>query len=126
MKRLFARTSEHTVIASLTAVCAYTLLSCFVVAHRSFFSGQSYLGARGDPTMFMWFLSWWPYAISNHLNPFTTHVLWAPGGINLSWTTCIPSLALLLWPITTLWGPVASFNIVTLAGLALGDSAFIT
>jgi hypothetical protein len=83
-------TNTHTVLASLAALCIYAVLSCFVFAHRSSFSGQSYLGAHGDPTVFMWFLSWWPYAISNHLNPFTANVLWAPGGINLSWSTCIP------------------------------------
>jgi hypothetical protein len=123
MKRFFAGISEHTVLASLTALCVYTILSCLVFAHRSSFFGRSYLGIHGDPTVFMWFLSWWPYAITNHLNPFTTHVLWAPGGINLSWSTCIPSLALLLWPMTTLWGPVVSFTIVTLAGPALGTFA---
>src|SRR5713101_171704 len=123
MKRFFASISEHTVLVSLTALCVYTILSCLFFAHRSSFSGRSYLGVHGDPAVFMWFLSWWPYAISNHLNPFTTRVLWAPAGINLSWTICIPSLALLLWPITTLWGPVVSFTIATLAGLALGAFA---
>ena len=123
MKRFFASISEHTVLVSLAALCVYTILSCLFFAHCSSFSGRSYLGVHGDPAVFMWFISWWPYAISNHLNPFTTRVLWAPGGINLSWTICIPSLALLLWPITTLWGPVVSFTIATLAGLALGAFA---
>jgi hypothetical protein len=60
MKRFFAGISEHTVLASLTALCVYTILSCLVFAHRSSFSGRSYLGVHGDPTVFMWFLSWWP------------------------------------------------------------------
>ena len=43
-------------------------------------------------------------------NPFVTHVLWAPHGSNLAWTTSIPGLALLLAPVTLAAGAVAAYN----------------
>lgn len=67
----------------------------------------------------MWCLAWWPYALTHGLNPFVTHLVWAPTGVNLTWATSVPSLAMLAWPITALWGPVTAFNVLTLAAPAL-------
>ena len=82
---------------------------------------HSYIGQPGapDPGAHIWFLTWWPYAISHHLNPFITRLVWAPSGYNLTWATSIPFPALLAAPITHVWGPVASFNALTLLAPAL-------
>jgi hypothetical protein len=32
----------------------------------------------------MWALSWWPHAISHGINPFVTHYLWSPTGVNVA------------------------------------------
>ncbi|MGH7815037.1 MAG: hypothetical protein ACREQI_13685 [Candidatus Binataceae bacterium] len=37
-----------------------------------------------DPSLFMWNLVWWPYALIHRLNPFYTRFIWAPIGINLT------------------------------------------
>src|SRR5271163_5186187 len=77
---------------------------------------QSYLalGTVADPTILMWCIAWWPHAIANCLNPFITHVVWPPTGYNLVWTTSIPGPSLLTSPITRLFGPVVSHNILCL------------
>ena len=72
-----------------------------------------------DPSVHMWFLVWWPYAIVHHLNPFITKVVWAPSGYNLMWATSIPFPALIAAPITRLWGPVIAYNSLCLLAPAV-------
>ncbi len=67
----------------------------------------------------MWFLVWWPYAIAHRLNPFVTHAIYAPGGLNLGWSTTIPLASLIMAPITTTFGPVVAYNILSIANPAL-------
>jgi len=68
------------------------------------------VGTGSDPQLFVWSLGWWPHAVLHGHNPFVTPVLWAPHGSNLVWTTSIPSLALLLAPVTLASGAVAAYN----------------
>jgi hypothetical protein len=115
--------SQHAVTTRLAALSLYVTAACLIFAHHHFFFRHGYFGTRGDPQLYMWFLSWWPYAMKHHLNPFITHCVWAPKGINLSWSTCMPSLAFIAWPITAVWGPVFSFNVVTISGPVLAAFA---
>ncbi len=105
----------------------YTALSVFffgvpIVNHMS----SRYLGELGDPSIYMWGLVWWPHALQQHLNPFFTDTIWAPTGINLTWTTTIPGASLLAYPITASFGPIVSYNIWCLLAPALAAwTAFI-
>jgi hypothetical protein len=113
VKRFCSALSRHVALAPLAALCIYTTSACAIFTHHHFFFRHAYFGTSGDPQIYMWFLSWWPYAITHRLNPFVTHIVWAPNGINLTWATGIPALALLAWPITAHWGPIVSFNLLT-------------
>jgi len=74
----------------------------------------------------MWCLVWWPHAIAHHLNPFISRVIWAPSGFNLTWATSIPALAFVLWPITSLFGPVVAYNLAAiLAPVLAAFAAFL-
>ena len=73
-----------------------------------------YLGEGGDPLSLIWFLHWWPFAISHGLNPFISNYVWFPHGDNMTWHTSVPSAALLSFPITVLGGAVLSYNLLTL------------
>jgi len=77
----------------------------------------------GDPETSVWFLNWWPFALSHHLNPFTTNYVWYPVGYNLAWTTSIPAVALIMTPVTLLLGANASFNILALLAPVLAAAA---
>lgn len=74
-------------------------------------AGSEYLGTASDPQIFIWSFAWWPHALLHGLNPFVTHAIWAPTGVNLTWTTTVPGLALLFAPLTYLVGPVDSYNV---------------
>jgi hypothetical protein len=80
---------------------------------------ERYMGWGVDPSSIVWFLRWWPYALSHGVNPFVTHVVWAPSGANLAGTTSIPGLALLGTPLTLSLGPIATYNLLFLLAPAL-------
>ena len=76
--------------------------------------GRPYIGQGRDPQIFIWSFAWWPHAILHGENPFVTHAIFAPDGLNLTWATSIPVLALAFSPLTLLFGPTASYNVAPL------------
>src|SRR5262249_28110771 len=73
-----------------------------------------FIGGRADPLIAMWALAWWPHALAAGSNPIISQAVWAPGGYNLAWTTSIPGPSLAFYPITWLFGPLVSYNILCL------------
>jgi hypothetical protein len=85
-----------------------------------FHSGRSYIGTpNGDAQLEIWAFAWWPHAILNGHNPFYTHAIWAPSGVELAWPTMAPGLALAFAPLTYLLGPVGSFDVAAVLMPAL-------
>ena len=79
-----------------------------------------------DAEQTIWFLTWTPFAIGQHHNPLITTYLNSPNGVNLLWNTAMPALGVLLWPITTVWNAVLTYNVVTTAAMAVsGFFAFL-
>jgi hypothetical protein len=67
----------------------------------------------------MWAISWWPYAITHGLNPFVTHYLWSPTGVNLTQAAMVPTAAIAMAQVTALFGPIFSYNALSIASPAL-------
>ena len=79
-----------------------------------------------DPNFYIWAWRWWPYAITHLLNPLYSHQIGAPAGYSLAWATTSPAVALLVSPITVLFGPIVSFNLtILLAPPASAWAAFV-
>jgi hypothetical protein len=74
-----------------------------------------------DPTVNMWSLAWWPYALLHGMNPLVTHALFAPDRIDLAATspTLCPLAGILGAPITIAFGPIVSYNLLMLASPVL-------
>ncbi len=74
-----------------------------------------------DPTVNMWTLAWWPYALLHGLNPLVTNTLFVPDRIDLAATspTLCPLAGLLGAPITIAFGPIVSYNLLMLASPVL-------
>ncbi len=102
------------------ALGLYLLYNAIFLIPLHFDITHRLIGATKDPLQWIWFFKWFPYALMHGLNPFISPVIWAPRGLNLTWTTCTPALAILCWPITALWGPFVSYNLVALIAPALG------
>ncbi|MDX6227594.1 MAG: hypothetical protein QOI76_984 [Frankiales bacterium] len=79
-----------------------------------------------DTSLFTWWLGWTPYAISHGHSPFISTWINAPQGVNAMWNTSVPLLGVLMAPVTELWGPVASVNLLLIGAPALSAwSAFL-
>jgi hypothetical protein len=111
----------------LAALAIYLGLA-FLFFARGLFGrfSTAYIGKDVDPPQFMWLIAWWAHAISHGLNPLHTRAVWAPHGINLAWTTCMPLLSLALAPLVLTLGPVFAYNAACLLAIALaGWCAFV-
>ncbi|MGB6453069.1 MAG: hypothetical protein WBH47_01140 [Streptosporangiaceae bacterium] len=108
----------------LVAVVLYTAVWFATIGHHMLHQvGDAHLDQLSmDPNFYTWALNWWPYAIGHGLNPFYSHLVWAPHGHSLAWVTTIPPIALLATPLTLAAGPIVAFNL--LAALALPVSAW--
>jgi hypothetical protein len=83
--------------------------------------GSSFVGAGGgDAKLYVWDLGWWPHAIVSGLNPFHSGVVWAPSGVNMAWVTGLPGPALLMFPVSRLFGAVVASNVLAMLAPALG------
>src|SRR5215469_4849571 len=80
---------------------------------------HSYLGTGTDPYAYIWFLNWWPWALAHGVNPFVSHYVWYPHGVNMTWTGSMPTAALLLWPVTRASSAAVSYNVLCLIAPAL-------
>jgi len=103
------------------SVALYFFASLFFFSHGMLSNQVFQPGA--DPIASIWFLNWWPYAISRGLNPLVTHYLWSPIGFSLLWATSIPTLAFLVWPGTVFWDAETTYNILCLLAPALNAYA---
>jgi hypothetical protein len=79
----------------------------------------SWIGTPKDPQLFIWYLGWVPHELAQGHNPLFTDFLSYPAGVNLMWNTSIVFPALVLWPVTALFGPVVAYNGMITAGIAL-------
>jgi len=77
----------------------------------------------GDPAQEVWFLGFVQNAVFHGHNPFFTTLLNYPHGVNLMANTSILLPGLLMAPVTALWGPVASFNVLLVVGFACSATA---
>jgi hypothetical protein len=108
-------------LVTLLPLAGYLLFSILFLGRSVILHPRSeVLGDAGpDKTIYMWSLSWWPWAIGHAHDPFDANVIWAPHGIDLAWVTAIPGASLLLWPFTAALGPVVTYNFAAIALPAL-------
>jgi hypothetical protein len=101
---------------------AYVLLACSAFGSTLPFDGSRLpQGPTGDPLQMVWFLAWTPWAILHGHDPFFTTAIDYPSGVNLAANTSVPILGTLFAPITYLFNPITTFNV--LVRLALAGSA---
>jgi hypothetical protein len=77
----------------------------------------------GDVMQEVWFLKWTPWAILHGHNPMFTNWMDYPTGANLASNTVMPGLAVLVAPLTWLFGPVSSYNFLMWASFPISACA---
>ena len=98
---------ERHTVAHIASVCACN-------------AGSAYPVRFSVPTAFMWALKWWPHAIAHLQNPLVSNDVWTPQGLDLARATSVPAAALVASPLTALFGPLVTFNVLTIVGPATG------
>lgn len=102
--------------AALAAFLIYLAVSFLAFGLRLLVeSGSQYIGSYDDPQITIWALAWWPHALLHGENPFVTHAVWPPVGVNLAWATSLPAISLAFAPLTLTAGAVASYNVAMIA-----------
>ncbi|HEX4519785.1 MAG TPA: hypothetical protein VH063_09420 [Gaiellaceae bacterium] len=76
--------------------------------------GRYLIGYGRDPQIFVWSFAWYLHALETWQNPFVSHAIYAPTGINLVWATSVPGLSLLFAPVTAIFGPAVSYNLAAM------------
>jgi hypothetical protein len=85
-------------------------------------SGRMAVEDGSDGVSQVWFLEWTQYALAHGHNPFFTQWQSFPGGFNVLSDTSMVALGTIFSPITTLFGPIVTWNV--LVRLAVILSAF--
>ncbi|TIH37801.1 hypothetical protein [Subtercola vilae] len=68
------------------------------------------LSNPGDSESFAFYLSWNVHAFTNFINPFFTPNLYAPTGLDLGNAISLPSVSILVAPVSYFFGGTAGFN----------------
>jgi hypothetical protein len=97
----------------------FTALAIGVTAPAWSDPTHTFIGPGGDQQLTMSFFGLTQHAVATHHNPFYSTFLNAPDGVNLAWETASPLVAMLVWPIDVLSGPVAGYNAALTAAIAL-------
>lgn len=106
---------------NLLALLLYAVAAVYLQQHAlsRLSSGCGCLGL--DPTLFIWSLKWWPYAITHGVNPFVTNRIWSPHvAFDLATNTTVPLPAIVAWPLTALTSPTVSYNVLMTIAPILG------
>jgi hypothetical protein len=78
-------------------------------------------GGCGDSGQEVWFLAWGAHALTHLTDPIRSNFINYPWGVDLADNTSMPLAGAIGTPITVLFGPVATFNVVF--SLAFAGSA---
>ncbi len=80
--------------------------------------------AGSDPAEEIWFVAQTPWSILHGINPLANNWLNAPTGVDLMDNTTMPLLGLLGAPITLIFGPIATFNLLVVIALSASATTF--
>ncbi len=121
-------TSRHRSVYSsalwtLAVFLVYLLLACLAYWHVWSSHPTSTIQPGGDAMLDTWFLAWTPHALAHLRNPLFSNYANFPFGINLIVNTGEPLLGALMSPVTYLFGPIATYNVLMTGALALSAMA---
>ena len=96
-----------------------TLLVCYLAAgvavtwpRATYITGR--LPSMRDSAAYVWGFWWMARRVSHLANPWVTNHMAAPAGVLLGYHTLMPLPGLLLTPVTLIFGPSASYNLLVI------------
>ncbi len=110
----FRRALGHTWLRHLIVLLVYEGAGIAVTWPRLTWLADGKLPATSDVSSFVWNLWWTGHQLLHLGNPFFTSYMAAPVGTHLAFSTLMPLAGWLTAPVTVLYGPAASFTLLTL------------
>jgi hypothetical protein len=124
-----AAEKRHRTAVGLLVVAGYASLSLYDFEHLlgGFGSRVPASPFSGDVGAAVWYLAWLPFALGHGLNPLVSHFQFAPAGFNLVSNTGDLFPALVLSPVTVLFGPVFALDVAVVAApvISAGSLYFV-
>ena len=103
----------HPVAGQLTLLVCYLAAGVAVTWPRAtYITGR--LPSMRDSAAYVWGFWWMARRLSHLANPWVTDHMAAPAGVLLGYHTLMPLPGLLLTPVTLIFGPSASYNLLVI------------
>jgi hypothetical protein len=104
----------------LTVLIGYLAAGIAVTWTRAIYLTEHVLpGDARDPGLFVWDFWWMARSVVHLSNPWYTHYLAAPVGAPLAFHTLMPLPGVLMAPVTLLYGPSFTYNLLSAAAPGL-------
>jgi hypothetical protein len=104
--------------ADLGVAAVYLGIALFVTARIWRDLAHRRVEINSDHSQFIWFLRHAVRVVTEGVDPFFTHMVNAPDGVNLMANTAALGLTLPMVPVTMIFGPEVSFVLLLMLGLA--------
>jgi hypothetical protein len=111
------------VIRHLVLLAVYLAAGIALTWPRTTYLWRHLLPETRDTSGYVWDLWWTAHQVVHLANPFYTNHMAAPVGIQLGFDTTMPLAGLIMTPVTLLFGPSASFDVLT--ALAPGLTCYL-
>ncbi|MGP7999303.1 MAG: hypothetical protein ACLPKI_18610 [Streptosporangiaceae bacterium] len=105
--------AAHPIASQLILLLCYLAAGVAVTWPRAtYLAGQ--LPSSRDSASYVWGFWWMARQVSRLGNPWFTHYMAAPAGVSLGYHSLMPLPGLLLTPVTLIFGPSASYNLLVI------------
>jgi hypothetical protein len=98
----------------LALLACYTAVGIAVTWPRATWLAGGKLPATRDGGVYVWDFWWMAHAVEHLSNPWLTRSIVAPSGVQLGYHALMPLEGVLMLPVTLLFGPSASYNLLSI------------
>jgi hypothetical protein len=114
-----ARSAGHALASGplgrhLALLACYTAVGIAVTWPRAIWLVDGKLPATRDGGVYVWDFWWMAHAVEHLSNPWFTRSIVAPAGVQLGYHALMPLEGVLMLPVTLLFGPSASYNLLSI------------
>ena len=102
------------VARELMLVAAYLAAGIALTWPRATYPARHLLPETRDVSSYVWDLWWIAHQVTHLGNPFFTHYMAAPAGIQLGFDTTMPLAGLIMTPVTLAFGPTVTYCLLTM------------
>jgi hypothetical protein len=98
----------------LALLACYVTVGIAVTWPRATYLADGKLQATRDAGVYVWDFWWMAHAVEHLTNPWYTRSIVAPMGVQLGYHALMPLEGVLMMPVTVLFGPSVSYNLLSI------------